>query len=158
MLKAARISASLLIILACAYTFSQFLNIIRLPEKIAIWATSLQVPGLVVILISMLLLIILGCLIDGASLIIVTTPILLPAVLALGFDPLWYGILVVLNVEIAVITPPVGLNLYTLKSITDRVTLREILIGTAPYILVDAACLILFMLVPKLALWLPGTM
>lgn len=157
-LKAARISASLLIILACAYTFSQFLNIIRLPEKVAIWATSLQVPGLVVILISMLLLIILGCLIDGASLIIVTTPILLPAVLALGFDPLWYGILVVLNVEIAVITPPVGLNLYTLKSITDRVTLREILIGTAPYILVDAACLILFMLVPKLALWLPSTM
>jgi len=157
-LKAARISASLLIILACAYTFSQFLNIIRLPEKVAIWATSLQVPGLVVILISMLLLIILGCLIDGASLIIVTTPILLPTVLALGFDPLWYGILVVLNVEIAVITPPVGLNLYTLKSITDRVTLKEILIGTAPYILIDAACLILFMLVPKLALWLPGTM
>jgi len=157
-LKAARISASLLIILACAYTFSQFLNIIRLPEKVAIWATSLQVPGLVVILISMFLLIILGCLIDGASLIIVTTPILLPTVLALGFDPLWYGILVVLNVEIAVITPPVGLNLYTLKSITDRVTLKEILIGTAPYILIDAACLILFMLVPKLALWLPGTM
>lgn len=157
-LKAARISASLLIILACAYTFSQFLNIIRLPEKVAIWATSLQVPGLVVILIAMLLLLILGCLIDGASLIIVTTPILLPTVLALGFDPLWYGILLVLNVEIAVITPPVGLNLYTLKSITDRVTLREILIGTAPYILVDAACLILFMLVPKLALWLPSTM
>lgn len=156
--KAARISASLLIILACAYTFSQFLNLIRLPEKVAIWATSLDVPGIVVVLISMGLLIILGCLIDGASLIIVTTPILLPTVIALGFDPLWYGILVVLNVEIAVITPPVGLNLYTLKSITNRVSLGEILRGTAPYILIDFLCLLLFMLVPSLALWLPGTM
>jgi len=156
--KAARISASLLIILACAFTFSQFLNIIRLPEKVAIWATSLDVPGIVVVLISMGLLIILGCLIDGASLIIVTTPILLPTILALGFDPLWYGILVVLNVEIAVITPPVGLNLYTLKSITDRVSLSDILRGTAPYILIDFLCLLLFLLVPSFALWLPSTM
>jgi len=156
--KAARISASLLIILACAYTFSQFLNLIRLPEKVANWAISLDVPGIIVVLISMLLLVILGCLIDGASLIIVTTPILLPTIMALGFDPLWYGILMVLNVEIAVITPPVGLNLYTLQSITDRVSLGEILRGTAPYILIDFLCLLLFMLVPTLALWLPSTM
>ncbi len=103
-------------------------------------------------------LIILGCLIDGASLIIVTTPIMLPAVKALGFDPLWFGILMVLNVEIAVITPPVGLNLYTLKSITDKLSIDEIIRGTAPYIVVDVICLLLFVFFPSLGLWLPNTM
>lgn len=156
--KSTQVSGSILIILASAYTLSQFLNVIRVPDKVAMWATTLHVPGLWVILIFMILLIMLGCLIDGASLIIVTTPILLPTVLKLGFSPLWFGILVVLNVEIAVITPPVGLNLYTLKSITDRLSLSEILKGTFPYVLVDFACLIFFMLLPKLTLWLPNLM
>ncbi|MCS7233506.1 MAG: TRAP transporter large permease subunit [Synergistetes bacterium] len=156
--NSARISASLLIILACAFTFSQFLNLVRLPERIAKWATSVQVPGIVVILIFMGVLILLGCIIDGASLIIVTTPIMLPAVKALGFDPLWFGILMVLNVEIAVITPPVGLNLYTLKSIAEDLHINEIIRGTAPYIIVEILCLLLFVFWPSLALWLPSTM
>ena len=155
---ATRVSASILIILACAYTFSQFLNIIRIPEMLATWCASLQVPAMVVMLIIMGALIILGCLIDGASLIIVTTPILLPTLGLLGFDLLWYGVLLVINVEIAVITPPVGLNLYTLKSITDEVSLGQILKGTAPYVGIEILCLLLFMFVPQLALWLPGTM
>ena len=156
--KSTQISGAILIILAGAFAFSQFLNIIRVPDKVSMWATSLHMPGLMVIFISMFLLLILGCFIDGASLIIVTTPILLPTVLKLGFNPLWYGVLVVINVEIAVITPPVGLNLYTLKSITNRINMNEIIKGAFPYILIDFACLILFMLVPKLALWLPSTM
>ncbi len=156
--NATRVSASLLIILACAYTFSQFLNLIRLPERVARWATGIELPGIAVILIFMGVLIILGCLIDGASLIIVTTPIMLPAVKALGFDPLWFGILMVLNVEIAVITPPVGLNIYTLKSITDKLSIDEIIRGTAPYIVVDIICLLLFVFFPSLGLWLPNTM
>ncbi len=153
-----RISASLLIILACAFAFSQFLNLVRVPERVAEWATRLELPGIVVILIFMGVLILLGCIIDGASLIIVTTPIMLPAVKALGFDPLWFGILMVLNVEIAVITPPVGLNLYTLKSIAEDLTIDEIIRGTAPYIVVDTLCLLLFVFAPSLALWLPSTM
>lgn len=155
---ATRVNASILIILACAYTFSQFLNLIRVPEMLATWCAGLQVPGIVVMLIIMGALIILGCLIDGASLIIVTTPILMPTLHLLGFDPLWYGILLVINVEIAVITPPVGLNLYTLKSITEDVSLGQILKGTAPYVGIEILCLLLFMFVPQLALWLPGTM
>lgn len=156
--NSARISASLLIILACAYAFSQFLNLVRVPERVAKWATSVQLPGIAVILIFMLVLILLGCIIDGASLVIVTTPIMLPAVKALGFDPIWFGILMVLNVEIAVITPPVGLNLYTLKSIAEDLTIDEIIKGAAPYIVVEILCLLLFVFCPSLALWLPNTM
>lgn len=155
---ATRVNASILIILACAYTFSQFLNLIRLPGMIAIWCAGLEVPRMVVMLIIMGVLIILGCLIDGASLVIITTPVLLPTLDLLGFNLLWYGVLLVINVEIGVITPPVGLNLYALKSITDEVSLGQILKGTAPYVGIEVLCLLLFMFVPELALWLPGTM
>jgi len=159
LVKATRVTVAILIILAAAYTFSQFLNLIRLPETVAVWLTGLDMPKWGIMLIIMAALIGLGCLIDGASLIIVTTPILLPTITKLGFDPLWYGILLVLNVEIAVITPPVGLNLYTLKSIAgDRLTLGEIIRGTAPFIVVDVAALLLFMFLPELALWLPSKM
>ncbi len=153
-----RVTSSILIILASAYAFSNFLNLIRIPERVSTFCAGLEVPGIMVILIFMLFLIILGMFIDGASLIIVTTPILLPAVKALGFDPLWYGILLVLNVEIAVITPPVGLNLYTLRSVASEIELSTILRGALPYVIVEFACLLLFMFVPQLALWLPSTM
>ncbi len=157
--KATHVTVVILIILASAYAFSQFLNLIRLPEMVAMWLTNLHLHRMIVMLIIMAVLIVLGCLIDGASLIIVTTPILLPTITALGFSPLWYGILVVLNVEIAVITPPVGLNLYTMKSIVgDQVSLGEIIKGTAPFIIVDILALLLFMFWPELALWLPGKM
>ncbi len=157
--KATHVTVVILIILASAYAFSQFLNLIRLPEMVAMWLTNLHLHRMIVMLIIMAVLIVLGCLIDGASLIIVTTPILLPTITALGFSPLWYGILVVLNVEIAVITPPVGLNLYTMKSIVgDQVSLGEIIRGTAPFIIVDILALLLFMFWPELALWLPGKM
>ncbi len=157
--KATHVTVVILIILASAYTFSQFLNLIRLPEMVALWLTGLHLHRMIIMLIIMGVLIILGCLIDGASLIIVTTPILLPTVTALGFSPLWYGILLVLNVEIAVITPPVGLNLYTMKGIVgDQISLGEIIRGTAPFIVVDVLALLLFMFWPELALWLPGKM
>ncbi len=157
--KATHVTVIILIILASAYTFSQFLNLIRLPEMVAMWLTGLHLHRMIIMLIIMGVLIVLGCLIDGASLIIVTTPILLPTVTALGFSPLWYGILLVLNVEIAVITPPVGLNLYTMKGIVgDQISLGEIIKGTAPFIIVDILALLLFMFWPELALWLPGKM
>ena len=157
--KATHVTVIILIILASAYTFSQFLNLVRVPEMVALWLTGLHLHRMIVMLIIMGVLIILGCLIDGASLIIVTTPILLPTITALGFNPLWYGILLVLNVEIAVITPPVGLNLYTMKGIVgDQISLGEIIRGTAPFIIVDILALLLFMFWPELTLWLPGKM
>ncbi len=156
--EATRVTAAVLIILACSQTFGQFLTLIRVPETLATWCIGLQVPRIVVMLIIMGFLMILGCFISASAMIIITTPIIMPTILALGFDPLWYGILLVLNFEIAVITPPVGLNLYALKSITDEVDLGQIIKGTAPYVGIEVLCLLLFMFVPQLALWLPGTM
>ena len=106
----------------------------------------------------MMVLVVMGCFIDGASMVFVTTPILLPTVIALGYDPLWYGVILVMNLEMAVITPPVGLNLYTMKSIAEDVTMGEILAGTLPFVLLEFAVLMLFVVFPELALWLPRLM
>lgn len=153
-----RVTGAILIILACAFTFSQFLNLMRVPESVSKLAIGLGLSGIGIILIIMGFLILLGMFIDGASMIIVTTPILLPTVEALGFSPVWYGILLIITIEIAVITPPVGLNLYTFKSIAEDVSLGQVLKGTLPYVIVEICCLLLFLFIPKLALWLPDLM
>ncbi|MCX5906472.1 MAG: TRAP transporter large permease subunit [Deltaproteobacteria bacterium] len=155
----ARVTGIIMIIMANAFAFSQWMNLVRIPDDLSKWIIGLNAEPIVVILIIMGFFVILGCLIDGVSLIIVTTPVVLPTILKLGFDPLWYGILLVLNLEMAVITPPVGLNLYTMKSIMgDRVTMEEIIRGALPYVIVESLCLLLFLFWPTLALWLPSKM
>ncbi|WP_461210056.1 TRAP transporter large permease [Desulfocurvus sp. DL9XJH121] len=154
-----RVTATIMIIMASAFAFSQFLNLVRIPETLSQWVITLQMPPLMIVLLIMFFFLLLGCFIDGVSLIIVTTPVVLPTILALGFDPLWYGVILVLNLEMAVITPPVGLNLYSMQSIMkDTLTMKEIIKGSFPYLLVEFVILLLFVLVPEIALWLPGKM
>ena len=153
-----RVTGAILIIMACAMVFSGYLSLVKIPETVCIAATSLPLPPVGTLAIVMVILIIVGMFVDAASVIIVTTPILLPVVKAIGIDPLFYGILVVITLEMAVITPPVGLNLYTLKSIAPETPMSDIFRGTMPYVGIELACLVLFMFLPQLALWLPGTM
>ncbi len=153
-----RVSGSILIIVACALAFSNYLSFTHLPEMISEWAVNLGIPGIGVFFLFMIILLILGMFVDAVSVIIITTPIILPAIESLGFDPLWYGIILVINLEMAVITPPVGLNLYTLKSVTEDVKMEEILKGTMPYVALEFGALILFIFIPELAMWLPSTM
>lgn len=153
-----RTSASILIILACAFIFSQFLTYTRVPDRVSEFCTKLPWPPYAVILLIMLIYVFMGMLIDAASITIISTPIFLPAIEALGYDPLWFGIILVMNMEMAVITPPVGLNLYTMKSIIPELSLEEILRGAMPYVFIEFAVLIPFIFYPELALWLPRMM
>lgn len=153
-----RTTGAIMIILACAMAFSNYLAFVRIPDMICAWAAGLTIPTIGTLLIFMLILVVLGMFVDAVSVIIITTPIILPAVMALGFDPLWYGIILAINLEMAVITPPVGLNLYTLKSITEAVNMEEILKGTMPYVALEFAALVFFILMPDLVMWLPNTM
>ena len=93
---------------------------------------------------------------DAVSLIVVTTPILLPVIVALGYDPLWFGIVMVLNLEIAVVTPPVGLNLYALRGVCPDLRIEEIIRSAIPFVMVQFLVLMVFVLFPQLSLWLPG--
>jgi TRAP-type C4-dicarboxylate transport system permease large subunit len=120
------------------------------------FVVGLEVPPTVVIVGIMLILVLLGCLVDAASLLLVVTPILVPAVTELGYDPVWFGVLLVVNLEIAVITPPVGLNLYTMKSVVPQLDLADIFRGVTPYVVIEMALLGILIAVPEIATFLPG--
>ena len=151
----AKVSASILVIVGAAYVFTQMLVLARIPDTVTSFVLGLDVSRYVILAAIMLVLILLGCLVDAASLLLVVTPILVPAIEALGFSPLWFGVLLVVNMEMAVITPPIGLNLYTMKSVVPRLDLADIFRGIAPYLFIEIAVLIAMIAAPELATFLP---
>lgn len=152
----ARVSGAILIIMGSARIFGDYLNLVRVPDAISNLLVATELPPAAILVIVMLVLVLLGMLVDAVSLIVVTTPILLPLITTLGYDPLWFGIVLVMNLEIAVVTPPVGLNLYALKGVAPMLRIEEIIRSVVPFIGVQFATLILFVLFPALALWLPA--
>ncbi|WP_207922119.1 TRAP transporter large permease [Saccharopolyspora terrae] len=154
----ATVSAAMLAIVGSAFVFTQMLVVARVPEALTDFVVGLDVHPYVVLIGIMLVLILLGCLVDAASLLLVVTPILVPAIEELGFDPLWFGVLLVVNLEMAVITPPVGLNLYTMKSVVPELDLGDIFRGIAPYLVIEFALILLMIAVPGTATYLPSVM
>ncbi|MGB3222274.1 MAG: TRAP transporter large permease subunit [Desulforhopalus sp.] len=151
-----RVSAAILLIVACAKIFGDFLNMMRIPQQLSEFLLTLDIPRVVILLFIMVLLIALGMVVDGFSLIVVTTPILLPLIIGLGYDPLWYGIILVMNLEIAVVTPPVGLNLYTLRGVVPSMNIEEIIKSSIPFVVIQFIGLIIFAMFPAISLWLPN--
>ncbi len=153
-----RVSAAILLIIGCAKIFGDYLNLVRVPQALSNAVLGLDVPTEIILLAIMVLLIGLGMFVDAVSLIVVTTPILLPLITGLGYDPLWFGIILVMNLEIAVVTPPVGLNLYTLKGVCPFLSIEEIIRSSIPFVLIQFIVLVLFTLFPSVSLWLPDTL
>ncbi len=151
-----RVSGAILLIIGCAKIFGDYLNLVRVPETVSGALIATDLPGWAILTLVMLALVLLGMLVDGVSLIVVTTPILLPLITSLGYDPLWFGIILVMNLEIAVVTPPVGLNLYALRGVCPMLSVEEIIRSVVPFVAVQFAMLMLFVLFPALSLWLPG--
>ncbi len=151
-----RISVAIMVIIGCAMIFGSYLNMVRVPEMLSNFLIDLHLHRMVLILAIQALLVVGGMFVDAASLIVITTPILLPLIKALGFDPLWYGIILVINLELAVVTPPVGLNLYTLKSCVPSLSLEQIIESSTPFLMIEILCLLMFTFYPPLSLWLPN--
>jgi len=156
-LDACRLSAMLFMILAGAAVFSHVLTKMRIPQQIVESLVAADLGALGFIVIMMLLIFVLGMFLETISIILVTTPVILPALHHLNIDPIWYGVLLVINLEVALISPPVGMNLFTIKAITDS-HLGPIIRGALPYVALMIGVLILLILVPDIALWLPHTM
>jgi C4-dicarboxylate transporter, DctM subunit len=150
------ISVAILLIMGCAKIFGDYLNMVRVPEQVTSFFMGLNLPNISMVLAIQVLLIIGGMFVDAGSLMVITTPILLPLIKAMGYDPLWYGIVLVINLELAVVTPPVGLNLYTLRSCCPVLTLEEIIKSSFPFLIIQLVCLIIFSVYPPLSLWLPN--
>ena len=151
-----RVSGAILLIIGCAKIFGDYLNLVRVPDAITSALVATELPGWAILLVLMVALVLLGMLVDAVSLIVVTTPILLPLVQSLGYDPLWFGIVLVMNLEIAVVTPPVGLNLYALRGVCPMLSVEEIIRSVVPFVAVQFAMLVIFVLFPELSLWLPN--
>ena len=152
-----RTTAMLFMILAAAAMFGHALTIMRLPAELVEMVTALGVTRLQFILVVMLVVLVLGMFLETISIILVTTPIVLPALLALQIDPVWYGILLMINLELALITPPVGMNLFVIKGIAGA-PMAEIIRGIVPYVVLMLTGLALVLAFPGIALWLPSTM
>lgn len=156
-LDASRISAMLFMILAGASVFGHVLTKLRIPQQIVelVTTTDLSMTGFLIVM--MALIFVLGMFLESISIILITTPVILPVMHHLGINAVWYGVLLVINLELAQITPPVGMNLFTIKAIT-RAPIGTIIRGSAPYVVLMIIVLGLVMIFPEIALWLPGTM
>jgi tripartite ATP-independent transporter DctM subunit len=141
-----------------AIIFSNFINIAGMPDDILDFVNDLNVPPMGVIFAIMVIYIILGAVFEGIGMILLTVPIFFPVVQSLGFDLIWFGIVVIMVTEISLITPPVGMNVFVLKSMLPDVSLWTIFAGIGPFFAADLVRLALVVLFPQIALWLPSLM
>ncbi|MBX2826508.1 MAG: TRAP transporter large permease [Gammaproteobacteria bacterium] len=151
-------TAALFSVLIGAWIFSNFVNLAGLPEGLQDLVTRHAVAPWMVILTILLIYVLLGCVFESLSMLLLTVPIFFPLVTGLGYDPVWFGIVVVVVTEISLITPPVGLNVFVLKGVVEDVTTGTIFRGVTPFWIVDILRLLLIVSLPWIALALPNSM
>jgi C4-dicarboxylate transporter DctM subunit len=139
-----------------AFVFNYFLAVSTLPMELAEYVSNLNFSPVIIILIIVLVYLVLGCFIDALSMVILTIPIFFPVATSLGFDPIWFGIIIVLVVEMAAITPPVGMNVYVIHGITRDVPMQSIFKGIVPFLIIEAAFVVALVRFPQIALFLPS--
>jgi C4-dicarboxylate transporter, DctM subunit len=154
--ETSRITCMILVIVAGATVFGHFLAVSRIPFDVANWVAGFQWPPFAVMLFIILVYFIGGCFIDALALIMLTVPIFFPVVMGLGYDPLWFGVIVVLITQVGVITPPVGANVYVVSGVARDVPLDVIFKGVVPFLIALLAGTLLLIPFPQIALWLPG--
>ncbi len=158
-LSTMKTTGMILFIFINAMLFGYILTRLQIPQQLAMIVADAHMPKWAVLTSVVALLIFLGMFLDGASVILISTPILLPVISVIGFDKLWFGVMLMITIEMAVITPPVGLNLYVIKSIApDEVSLQNIIMGALPFVVVEILVLIFFIIFPEIVVWLPNKM
>lgn len=158
LLEAVRISVMVLFLVAGANVFSYFLALSTIPMKVAGWAAALEVSPYLIHTIIIIIYLFLGCFLDAISMMVLTMPVIYPVILALGFNPIWFGVIAVLMMEAGLITPPMGLNIFTVAGVAKDVPIETIFRGVAPFLLSIFAIVILITIFPQLALFLPNMM
>lgn len=151
-----RISAMIMLLVAGATVFGRFLAVTKIPMTMAVWAADLPIPPVAILGVILLIYLLLGCFIDALALILLTIPIFYPVAVQLGFDPIWFGVIIVLVVGMGVITPPVGANVYVVAGIVQDTPVTTIFRGAWPYLLTILVCIAILTLFPQIALFLPG--
>ena len=153
-----KISCMIMVIVTGAVIFGHFMAITRIPYLLADYVSSLPLPPHAIIGVIIFVYLIGGCFMDALAMIMLTIPIFFPVVQKLGFDPIWFGVVIVLITEMGVITPPVGINVYVVYGVARDVPLEKIFRGVFPMLISLLVCNLLLILFPQIALWLPGLM
>ncbi|MDW7738657.1 MAG: TRAP transporter large permease [Bacillota bacterium] len=151
-----RISAMIMFLVAAAAIYGRFMAITGLPGGLARWAVELSLPPVAVLAIILVIYLILGCFIDALALILLTVPIFFPVAVSLGFDPIWFGVIIVLALGMGVITPPVGANVYVVAGVDRSTPVMEIFRGVGFYLLAIILCIAILTQFPAIALFLPN--
>lgn len=151
-------TAMIMVIIIGASIFGYFMAITRIPTNLADFVATAGVPKYGVLAGVMLTYILLGCLMESLAMTILTLPILFPLMINVGFDPIWFGVINVIGVEIALITPPVGLNVYVVKGIAEDIPLYTIFRGVTPFVFVMLAVVVILAIFPEIALFLPNSL
>ncbi len=150
-----RESGMLLLIIGTSILFGYMMSSLQVTQSVAQAIGELQVNRWVILAAVNLLLLVAGMFLPPAAIILMTTPILMPVITAAGFDPIWFGVILTINMELGLITPPVGLNLFVINSITPDVRLPTILRGAFPFMLCMAVAILILCVFPEIATWLP---
>jgi C4-dicarboxylate transporter DctM subunit len=158
LIETIKTSGSILIIVAGAFLFTYFIGISRIPANASAFLTILNAPGILIIISIMVMYIILGCFMDVVPSLFLTLPIIFPTVVDLGYNPIWFGVLITHIVEVGMITPPFGMNLFIVRGIISDSTSKEVIKGVTPFIIADMVTLAIYIAFPQLALFLPNMM
>jgi C4-dicarboxylate transporter, DctM subunit len=158
LLQATRTAAAVFTVLIGALLFGYFLTVTQTPQKVTAFLTGLGLGRYGVLALIMVMYLVLGCLMDALAMIILTIPIIFPVITALGFDPIWFGVIIVMTVELGLIHPPVGMNVFVIKSVVQDVKFSTIFYGVLPFIATDLIRLVILIAFPILATFLPSRM
>ncbi len=158
LLQTGRTTAMIFLIIIGANIFSTFLGLARLPMELADFIATLALPKLVILAGIIMVFVVLGCVMDCYAIMILTVPIIFPVIEAMQFDPIWFGVLMVIVLEVGLITPPVGLNVFVLKAAAPGVPLSTIFRGIWPFLFAAVAAICLITIFPSIATYLPNHM
>ena len=158
LLQATRTAAAVFTVLIGALIFGYFLTVTQTPQKVTEFLTGLGLGPYGVLALIMVMYLVLGCLMDAMAMIILTVPIIFPVIIHLGFDPIWFGVIIVMTVELGLIHPPVGMNVFVIKSVVKDVSFSTIFRGVLPFVATDLVRLVILIAFPLLATWLPQRM
>jgi len=158
LLETTRTTAAVFTVLIGALLFGYFLTVTQTPQKVTELLTGLGIGRYGVLAVIMLMYLVLGCLMDSLAMIILTVPIIFPVIKELGFDPIWFGVIIVMTVELGLIHPPVGMNIFVIKSVVEDVKMSTMFYGVMPFIITDLLRLVILIAFPIIALWLPSHM
>ena len=149
-------TAMLISLIIAGSVFTLFLVTTRIPQDLTQWIVGLDVNKYVVVAIILLVLLVLGALIDGMSILLLTMPLTYPIITSLGFDGLWYGVIAVKMIEIGLLTPPFGLNVFMISGVVKKAKVEAVFRGVVPFILAEMVVVLLIIAFPEIVTWLPS--